>query len=465
MKLIQDILQNRNLSFVDAKSENEFTLNEILFDLKTIESKNKQLVFLYCKNQIEDIGLYFSFLKSNFTIALLNRELNIELKQNLEKTYSPNVIFDDSRDGIEAYNRIQIQSDAQKLTSTLFYNSNVQTAIHANVKLLLSTSGTTGSPKFVKLSEENIYQNTLSISSYLPIISEDVTPLNLPIFYSYGLSVLQTNALKGGTIVCNTDDILSRTFWKQWDVYKFTSFAGVPFVYQMLERIGFLKKTYSSLRYFSQAGGNLNVKTKERFLNYGLENDYSFYVMYGQTEATARISYVEPKALQNNLTTIGTPILNGVLEIDKETEELLYKGPNIFGGYAKQASDLENWEDIQTLHTGDLAYKDKQGFFFIKGRMKRFVKLFGNRINLDEIERLIKQKLNGITCASIGFQDKHLIIFLEKPEFDTAEIHQFLTKEIKIHTSTIKYRFIEELPLNANGKMDYNQLTRLYDKP
>lgn len=463
MELLSEIKQNKTLKFIDAQSDNQFKFDELLFDLKSIQSQTKQLAFLYCKNQIEDIGLYFSLLNDNFTIALVNKDLNTELKHTLENTYSPNLIIDSTRTEINNYKNLPLQSITKRLNIQLFYNDSVTHNIHPDIKLLLSTSGTTGSPKFVKLSSDNIYQNTLSISCYLPIISEDVTPLNLPIFYSYGLSVLQTNALKGGAIVCNTDDILNRKFWKQWDNYKFTSFAGVPFVYQMLERIGFLKKGYPSLRYFSQAGGHLNVKTKERFLNFAEEHQHLFYVMYGQTEATARISYVEPSHLKNNLSSIGKPILNGLLEIDKETEELYYKGPNIFGGYAKKATDLSLWENIPTLHTGDLAYKNDDGFYYIKGRMKRFVKLFGNRINLDEIERLVKEKLNGINCACIGYQDKYLVIFLEDNSIDTSNVQSFLTKELKIHTSTIKYKSISEFPLTSNGKINYNLLNKIYE--
>jgi long-chain acyl-CoA synthetase len=400
MYLFNSIKQNKTLLFIDAKTKEEYVLSNILFNLNIIEKTEKQLVFLYCKNQIHSVGMYLSLLKGNFTIALLNEELNESLKIELEYLYRPSIIIDDARVLVKTYKKVAIQSNTHKtLIFLLEKNKNIN--IHHNVKILLSTSGTTGSPKFVKLSEENIFQNTISIVDYLPIIKEDVTPLNLPIFYSYGLSVLHTNATKGGVIVCNTDDVLSKNFWRQFEEFGFTSIAGVPFLYEMLDRIGFRKKQYPTLRYISQAGGHLNRKIKQQFFDYCLENSLIFYVMYGQTEASARISYVQSNRLSEKINSIGKAILNGKLILDSETQELLYEGPNIFGGYASSIVDLSIWENIKQLHTGDLAEKDKDGFYFITGRIKRFIKAFGSRINLDELELLLKLKIEGINFACI----------------------------------------------------------------
>jgi len=461
MLLFNEIEKQTSLNFIDATTNVKYQFHEILFDLSIVEKEDKQVVFLYSSNTVNVLGAYFSFLKSNFTIALLNEELDLNLKIDLEKRYCPSVIIDKTRNEINTYRIVSLTSKVDILH--FFYNKNNKVNVHSKIKLLLSTSGTTGSPKFVKLSEDNLYQNAISIISYLPIQEEDVVPLNLPIFYSYGLSILHSNALKGVTIVCNVDDVLSKAFWNQFDKYGFTSIAGVPFVYEMLDRIGFRKKHYKTLRYVSQAGGNLNEKIKLNFLDYCESNNIKFYVMYGQTEATARISYVPFNELEKKILSIGKPILNGKLFIDENTNELVYEGPNIFGGYADGKDSLSNWENIKKLFTGDLAKKDEDGFYFITGRMKRFVKVFGNRVNLDEIETFLKGKIEDVNFACIGIKDKYIIVFSDSNAIPIEYIKSVITKELKIHSSVIKYKLINDFPLTSNGKINYKALEISYE--
>ena len=461
MTLFNEITKNKSLNFIDAKTKVKYNLQDVLFDLGIIEKTQKQLVFLYCNNKVHSVGMYFTLLKDNFTIALLNEELDQNLKVELEKKYKPAIIVDQVRKEINYYNIVEVKSN-----STSFHIFNLkesQTEIHSKVKILLSTSGTTGSPKFVKLSEENIYENAVSISEHLPINYKGVTPLNLPFFYSYGLSVLHSNALNGGTIICDTDDVLSKTFWNQFEEFGFTSIAGVPFVYEMLDRIGFRKKQYSTLCYISQAGGGLNQKTKQRFLDYCLQNQVLFYVMYGQTEATARISFVPPEKLHKKITSIGKPILNGKFSIDKESSELLYEGPNVFGGYVEKTSDLVTWEEIKQLSTGDLGKVDEDGYYFIIGRIKRIIKIFGNRVNLDDLESFFKNKFEATNFACIGVEDKTILVITDTDKVSTENIKKVIGQELKIHSSVIKHKIINEFSLTSNGKINYKELQRRYE--
>jgi acyl-CoA synthetase (AMP-forming)/AMP-acid ligase II len=230
----------------------------------------------------------------------------------------------------------------------------------------------------------------------------------------------------------------------------------------MLDRVGFRKKKYDSLRYISQAGGNLNQITKQKFLDYCIENNLEFYVMYGQTEASPRISYVLPNKLSEKITSIGQAILNGNLTIDSVTQELIYEGPNIFGGYAQKPKDLMTWKKLKHLHTGDIAIKDKDGFYFITGRIKRFIKVFGNRVNLDEIEDFLKRKIEKNNFACIGIKDKNIIIFTEK-DITTEYIKNIVVRELKIHSTVIKHRIIDKFPFTSNGKIDYKELQKIYE--
>ncbi len=448
------ISKNPALKFIDAETDNAFTLSELL-NSKISEKLTtpRSLAFLYLDNSFNAVSTLLNFFNSSHVVVLLNTKLNEKLKSNLEQVYSPSFIYDPERNAIEGYSNSDIN---------LFYKSVATPNLHSELKLMLSTSGTTGSPKFVKLSENNLVENALSIIDYLPIKATDTTPLNLPVYYSYGLSVLTSNSLAGGKIICSNKDILQKEFWLEMEKFGYTSLSGVPYFYEMLNRLGFARKQYPTLRYLTQAGGKLNEKMLDIFSEYSTQNGIDFYVMYGQTEATARMSYLLPSLLHSKKGSIGKPINKGLFSILDETDELVYEGPNVFGGYAEKPEDLATFETNEKLHTGDIAEMDSDGFYFIKGRLKRITKIFGNRVNLDEIEQLLKNNFlqNQFACA--GLNDQFLIIGVTGINKDENEIKQFISDTLKIHPTVIKIAFINELPLTANGKPDYAKLAELF---
>ena len=323
---------------------------------------------------------------------------------------------------------------------------------------MISTSGTTGSPKFVKLSEENIYNNALSILDYLPVIDTDVTPLNLPIYYSYGLSVLITNAIRRGQIICGVKNIFNKLFWVDFQKYGFTSLAGVPYVYEVLNNIGFTKIKYPTLRYLTQAGGKLNDQLIKIFQQYSICNHIDFFMMYGQTEATARISYLNITRHINKIGSVGKAVLNGKLMIDKTTNELIYHGPNVYGGYAESISDLMSYQKDCSLYTGDIAKFDNEGFLYIIGRINRFVKILGSRISLDEIENILKDNFSGGNFVCIGKEDTYLQLYSTDADLEQQNVIKFMEEFFKIDPYFIKYKYINNLPLTMNGKINYKKL-------
>jgi acyl-CoA synthetase (AMP-forming)/AMP-acid ligase II len=298
----------------------------------------------------------------------------------------------------------------------------------------------------------------LSILDYLPVNNSDITPLNLPVFYSYGLSVFTTNSIAGGQVVCGNRDVVQKEFWQDMEQYGYTSVAGVPYVYEMLHRIGFYRREYPSLRYMTQAGGKLNGSLIKSFGEYLAERDKQFFVMYGQTEATARMAYMPPHDLLQKIGSIGMPIKGGEFTLAPDTNELLYSGPNVFGGYATSAADLATFEHLPVLHTGDVAERDADGYYYITGRLKRFVKLFGTRINLDEVETILKQEMQGETFACIGIDDRHLLVFHRQAALDDNSIRSLLAKKLGLHPTAFKVQKIEEFPLTPNGKLDYTAM-------
>jgi long-chain acyl-CoA synthetase len=454
MKLYDNALLNSSLEFIDAENGKIFLLNEL--SNLNFDHDCKALVFAYLDNTIESISVFWSLMRSDHCIALLSPSISNNFKEELEFLYKPVFVFDNTRLELTGHNKI--------VDKDIFYfkaKTISEKKIDSQIKILLSTSGSTGSPKFVKLSEKNLISNAQSICNYLPIQKSDVTPLNLPIFYSYGLSILTSNALKGGKIVCSNDDLMKKEFWENFQKFGYTSFGGVPFVFEMLDRIGFTKKVYNSLRYFTQAGGKLQDVLVKKYAEYAQKNCLKFYVMYGQTEATARMSYLPFEELLNKIGSIGKPIFNGSFDIDPNSSELCYKGPNIYGGYVESPNDLTVYSQPSVLKTGDVARVDSDGYYFITGRIKRFAKIFGNRINLDEIESILyKNFKQDFKCVCNN--DKDLLIFTDVVDNNLIGAKDYVSKELKLHMSVIKTKFIESIPLTVNGKVDYKELINIY---
>ncbi len=458
LKLLDAVRSNPALSYFDVHQNKSYTFNDILLKEPLYkDTQDKTLIFLYLDNSISSISMFWSCYALNKTLVLLSNQLNTTLKEQLEQQYSPYYIFDFSRFTIKDYASIS-WGKIGLFVSTNFTESN----IHPDIKILLSTSGTTGSPKFVKLSDENLYQNALSIIDYLPIDKNSVTPLNLPVHYSYGLSILTTNSIAGGQIICSLTDILSKSFWSDFERFGFTSIAGVPYTYEVLNRIGFTKNKHPSLNYLTQAGGKLSDKLIELFADYATHNNVLFYIMYGQTEATARMAYLQPEMIKNKIGSIGKPIKNGKFSIDANTNELLYSGPNVFGGYAQMASDLSVFEPFHELQTGDIAKVDEDGYFYIIGRIKRIIKIAGSRINLDELETMLKNHFGGCTLVCFGQDDKSIIIGFCDQTLKEDKIKDYLKDLLKLHPSFIKVNLLSDIPLTVNGKINYKQLTELY---
>lgn len=452
ISLFQLASGNRSLRYVDITGERSYTLQEL--PQFSFEGEHS-LVFAYIDNSVNAVAVFWSLMRSRHCFALLAPDLNLRFKDELERVYKPAYIIDGKREQIEGYTAM----DAGGI-SCFSANEKQEQPIHRDVKLLISTSGTTGSPKFVKLSEQNLVANALSICDYLPIHRDDVTPLNLPVYYSYGLSILTSNSIKGGAIICSNDDLLKKDFWTNFERYGYTSFAGVPFVYEMLERIGFTGKEYPSLRYFTQAGGKLQDPLVRKYAEYAIARGLRFYVMYGQTEATARMSYLPPEQTLERIGSIGRPIRDGKFIIDEETSELCYTGPNVFGGYVTGPSELATFDRNMLLRTGDMA-REQDGFYYITGRLKRMAKIFGSRVNLDEVESLLSREWN-LQSRCCGYMDKHLLIFVTDPGIDLRKLGQDVSAMLALHITSIRAVCVQEIPLTMNGKVNYQELINQY---
>lgn len=424
---------------------------------------DKHLVFIIGENNFATIVCYLSAVESGMVPLLLSSMINQDQLNNLVDVYKPKYIFQkESRPS----NDLNLLSSFEEYG--LFIRSKSKSIkLHPNLALLLTTSGSTGSPKLVRLTKKNLISNAKSISKYLDINSDDRAITTLPYNYSYGLSVINTHLSSGGSLVLTNASMMEGNFWRLVKNFSVTSFAGVPYNYEMILRLGVDKLKISSINKMTQAGGRLDFNKIEKINNSLKSKNIKFYVMYGQTEATARMSYLPPEDIDRKPDSIGIAIPNGklwiedskghIIEQSDSVGELIYSGENVSMGYAKSINDLELGDmNKGVLRTGDLARFDSDGYFFIEGSTNRFVKIFGNRISLDSLEKIIFNK--GFESVATGDDKKIVIHIINNPNLSQDSLRSEISEVIGINHVAIKINVISEFPRLDSGKIDYKFL-------
>lgn len=457
---LENINKNRKAIITPHDSYSYAELTNEVFNLSE-KIVSHQLLFLLCKNNIESIIGYLSSLNRNTVVLPVNSDIDQQTLLNLIEIYQPRYIFK-SKDRIIEGTAELTNLRSYNLIETVFKNS---PSLPAELALLLSTSGSTGSPKLVRLSLNNILSNATSIAQYLKIDENERPITSLPMYYSFGLSVINSHLIKGATILLNDYSYVQREFWQFANHNNFTSFSGVPYTFEILKKINFWTLPTPSLKTITQAGGKLSNDLLKYFIENSEERGIKFITMYGQTEATARMSFLPQEYGLSKLGSIGIAIPGGAFEIagdngeilkDNEIGELIYHGSNVSLGYAEKHSDLyEKDNNNGTLYTGDMGYRDKDGFFFITGRKKRFLKLAGNRISLDYVEQLLLPYLKENVCVG---NDSKLYIFTTDQDFNSDEIINFLSSKLKIIKPFFEIRRIEKIPRSETGKIQYSKL-------
>ncbi len=330
--------------------------------------------------------------------------------------------------------------------------------------ILLPTSGSSGNPKMVGLSSNNIMANCISINQYLQSNETTISINNLPFTYSYGLSILNTTLFAGGTYICSPEtSYLQDIFWKTVQNYQITCFSGVPTTYRDLLRLNLLQKLPNSVKYITQAGGKLEISLQRKLLEWCQEFSKKLYIMYGQTEATARLTYLELTKEPHKLGSVGRPIpgveLVGLGQYYISQNELIFKGENISLGYFSnrdQLTVLKN-ENQGILKTGDLGRLDKDGCIFIEGRMSRFAKIDGKRISLEDIENSLREQGHDLVVIS---NDIDIILVAEDlATYDQTLIKQLIKKCCGIRRNRVHFKESPIIRTN-NGKINYNQIKK-----
>lgn len=443
-----------NKSAILLPDGSEVTYGELYQEADAFASRlpERSLVIIKADNNLPTLQAYLGCLRHEHVALLVSKELKDSLLASLVERYRPHYLYGPDDRGV------------YQLT-TLFEEEDSGSSLHPELALLLSTSGSTGSPKLVRLTKDNLLQNARAIAEYMELTSEERPITNLPFYYSYGLSILNSHLQVGATLLLTDKSLVSPTFWKFYDEGKATSLAGVPYTYDMLEALNFRKRSQTTLRYMTQAGGHMSAAMVSLYASWAEEKGIRFYVMYGQTEATARMSYLPPTLATAHPDSIGIAIPGGSFSLidDKGNTisecgregELLYTGANVCMGYALSREDLRMGNvNKGVLHTGDMAKKDEKGLFYITGRLKRFLKIAGNRFGLDELEEQFHKARIHAVC---GGSDHKLMVAITDPSLKpTAEA--FLKSTWRLTRNQYKVLVVERIPRSETGKVLYAEL-------
>jgi acyl-CoA synthetase (AMP-forming)/AMP-acid ligase II len=421
------------------------------------------LAFVFAETTAAALANYQAACAAGHVVALLDAALAPDLADALVRRYEPDIIMAASDHLVPAGYRLRLPG--------VWRHTRRGPALHSDLAVLLTTSGSTGSPKFVRLSYSNVEANTTAIVASLGLTAADRAITSLPLFYSYGMSVVNSHLAVGGSIVVMTASVIEPRFWEAVREHEVTFLNGVPTTFAMLARVGLQERAGPSVRALTQAGGRLSDDLVERFAEVMAARDGELFVMYGQTEASPRISCRPVLSTRDRAGSVGRALDGGRLAILGEdghevvagtVGEVVYTGPNVMLGYAKSPTDLACGDTHGgTLATGDLGFLDSDGYLYLRGRTKRITKIAGMRVSLDELER---HAAGPGPVAAIAAGDEGAVLFCEwPPDADLIGPQRALLRHLRLPPRSVVLRHVAALPKLANGKVDYLTLRSLVE--
>lgn len=410
--------------------------------------RQRGLAFLHCRNDVASIAAYIGLLRAGYAVFLHGEDEGPRLAALVDR-YRPQVVCTAGDGGV----RTELRDESPP-------------PLHPDLRVLLSTSGSTGTPKLVMLSEANLASNAAAICEYLGIDGTDRAVTSLRFHYSYGMSVVNTHLAAGASLVLTDETVAAPAFWDLLAETGATSFAGVPYTFELLAGSDAWART-PGLRTVTQAGGRLAPDMVRRLARLGRANGWRFFVMYGQTEAAPRMAYLPPGLAEDHPDCIGVPIPGGRLDIVDEhgrpiaasavPGELAYSGPNVMLGYAQSAADLARDSGLDRLLTGDIAVRTPEGLFRIIGRSARMVKPFGLRVNLDEVEAMVRAQVPDAVCTG---DDAGIVIACPGAPAREGEAAR-IARALGLPPHAVRLVSVPEIPLLPSGKPDYRAMLAL----
>lgn len=423
----------------------------------------RSLLFLLVENNVGGIAWTIGNICAGNVPLILNAHLDDQLYNSLFELYQPPFLC--VPDGIAG--RYSYETVISCYGYTLMRTGQEASPLHKDLSHLLPTSGSTGSPKLVRHKYENIEAAALNISTFFKLTDKDRPLMVLPLYYTMGLSMVFSHFYAGATVLITNQSMTDRGFWQFIKEERATSFTGVPYSFEILNLMRFFRMDLPDLKLLTQGGGRMSRELNLKFAEYCRDNGKRWIATYGQSECTARMAWLPPEWAVEKVGSIGVAVPNAELSlIDMDgnpvtapnTEgEMCYRGKNVTMGYASCREDLLlGDENHGFIHTGDLAYFDEDGCYYIVGRMGRFLKLFGMRVGLDECERIIKGKYPNLECACVGTDEK-MLVYLTDDSYK-ERVKEELVSRLKLVATSFEVRLIKEIPKNEAGKILYAEI-------
>lgn len=436
-------------------------LVELRDELATVLPE-RELVFCLCENKVGALAGFLSLYDCKDVCLLLSAHIDKGLLDILFNTYLPSYFWMPE----DLVNDFGYDVVFRNKNYVLCKTGNKAPEMHSDLSMLMTTSGTTGSPKLVRHKYGNIEENAKNVAKVFGWTTEERGIIDLPMQYTMGLNVINSHLYVGATVMLIEANLMSPKYWQFIKDQKGTNFTGVPFSYEILNRLRFVKMDLPYLRTLAEGGGKLSDSLFSTFASYAAEKGKRFFATFGTTETSARLSYLPPECATTHIGSIGKAIPEGRLILinengqeikEADTEgELRYEGPNVTMGYGTCIEDLKKGDEFCGVYeTGDIARMDTDGYFYIVGRKKRFLKLYGLRISLDQSERIISEHFD-IECACSGDDTKMNIYITDDKIKDDVKL--LIANKTGLKTSSFEVKVLKSIPHFESGKINYREL-------
>lgn len=413
----------------------------------------RSLIFILSENCIGSLLGYTAALSNRIVPLIIGAATEEGLYNHLYELYQPEYLW---MPQAKAEGKVVVFS---AWNYCLVKTGNKPTPMYDELSLLLPTSGSTGSPKLVRHSYRNIEANADNVRRLFGLTEEEKAMAILPMHYTMGLSVIASHLLAGATLLLSGRSLLDKGFWAM--LKEATSFTGVPYSFDILTKMRFTRMDLPNLKVITQGGGKLTEAMWNTLAQYAKDNDKQFIATYGQSECTARMAYLPAEMALEKVCSIGIAEPGGQLSIvdvngtetfEGEAQgEMVYRGENVTLGYATCREDLMKADENHgVMHTGDLARRDADGCYFIVGRLKRFLKIYGLRIGLDEVERMVKTEFKN-DCYCKGDDEKLVVLVTDARLQDI--LPAFIEEKTHLFHQRVEVQVVKEILRNEAGKV------------